>query len=230
MTVVCWSGGHDSTVALLRLARQSSWDKPVKALAICHPQVAAAKENRAARVAIVERLRKLGHFVICQEVTISHKTAFEWKEVFKPQDKRAFYCEPSAGTLQPILWIPTACMYLDEEEDLHMGYIRGDDIWHYRESVCYLFNNIQSLQYKKGKLVFPLEWEKKEDIIDELEKAGLLDLCWTCEAPKDGAACRKCSPCRKLWQAHKLHDKMKAEQRAADRAAKRLAKMEKKGK
>jgi 7-cyano-7-deazaguanine synthase in queuosine biosynthesis len=215
MSLICWSGGHDSTLALLQLARKASSDNPVKALAIVHPQILAAEENRAARKAILAWMKAQGYFVIYQEVQIKHKKGYEWNDSRIPHAKRVITCENNHGAMQPQIWISTASLYLDKDEDLHMGYIRGDDVWHYREWVCDLFYNLKTLMYKTGSLQFPLEWTEKYEVIDQLKACGLLDLCWTCETPIKGQPCGGCSPCEKLWQAKQVSKKVAADKKMA---------------
>lgn len=213
LSLVCWSGGHDSTLALLQLARKACWANPVKALAITHSQVLGAEENRNARKAILNWMKANGYFVIYQEVQIKHTKGYEWNDTRVPHAKRTFTCENSGGIMQPQLWIATASLYLDESEDLHMGYIRGDDVWHYREWMCDLFYNLKTLMHKKGDLQFPLEWMEKYEVIDQLKACGLLDLCWTCEAPDKGKPCGKCAPCKKLDAAKHISKQVAAEKK-----------------
>lgn len=211
MSLVCWSGGHDSTLALLQLARKACWANPVKALAIVHPQIPAEAENRKARKAILAWMKAQGYFVVYQEVRIKHQKGYEWNDARTAHDKRTFTCTSNGGAMQPQMWIATAALYLEEDEDLYMGYIRGDDVWHYREWVCDLFYNLKTLMYKKGTLQFPLEWTAKYEVIGQLKECGLLDLCWTCEAPADGKACGRCTPCTSLWTAKQMYKKVAAE-------------------
>ena len=216
MSLICWSGGCDSTLALLDLARKSTPFDPVKALSIRHPQINAREEQDRSREAIKKWIAKRGWPVIYQEIQLEHLIANDIADYKKKdeipgeEDIVSFFCVSDNGIFQPALWVPQAALYLEDNEDLFMGYVKGDDVWHRREAVVGLFNHIQSVLEKKGKIQFPLEWTKKEEILKRLSDLKVLDLCWSCEFPKrltpaaKPIPCGKCHPCVRRLETSKI--------------------------
>jgi 7-cyano-7-deazaguanine synthase in queuosine biosynthesis len=188
--LILWSGGCDSTLAMLEALPKGD----VRAISIDHVNVPAKQELTKARAAILKRLRGRGCRIDHTILTIDHNGQFS--------------VPGCSGTEQPNLWIPNAQAFLKDEEDLATGWIRGDDVWHYRNFVFEMFSTLQTLTHKTGNLVCPLEWERKEDVIRRLKAAELYDLCWYCENPKaskkSGTPCGTCVPCRThqaaLWR------------------------------
>jgi 7-cyano-7-deazaguanine synthase in queuosine biosynthesis len=116
--------------------------------------------------------------------------------------------ESGGGLIQPITWIPLAASFLHEKEDLYVGYIRGDDLWHYKSQVYWIFTYLQEVCHKHGVLRLPMEWETKYDVIKKLKEVGLFKLCWTCERPSPKEKpCGECVPCcsmnSALWRLSK---------------------------
>lgn len=177
--LVLWSGGCDSTLALFEAIRHGN----VRAISIVHENVPAKSPSAKARDRIAKELTRRGMRFERSTVTISHDSA------------TALYgC--SGGIDQPQLWLPIAHPFLNDDEDLVTGWIRGDDVWHYRQIVFTLFDQLQFLAHKTGKLLCPLEWDRKEEVIKRLKDADLYDLCWFCEGTEDEKPCSNCVPCR----------------------------------
>lgn len=188
MSLVCWSGGADSTLVLWQLAQKSSVADPVRTISIKHPQVWAWERSRQARLAILAELKSRG----------CHVHAFEVEVLHREIDKAVPFpgIVSCGGLTQPGIWMATAALYLLDREDLYLGYVMHDDVWHVREEMWQAFNSIKRIRHGHGSLQFPLELVDKPMVYDELEKAGLLALTWSCEDPTEaGTACLSCHPC-----------------------------------
>lgn len=190
MALVCWSGGADSTLILHDLAvrYKGKKDKPdehgLRALSVIHSQVPCQPQSRAARRKIAAKFRKTG-------LAFRHATlAFKGSGDFDMPGN-------SGGLYQPPLWLAAAVGYLEPDEDLYMGYIRGDDIWHHADQLRGAFRCLQDIGGRTGKLVTPLEWFHKSDVIRELRRANLLRHCWHCEGAGDAELrpCGRCASC-----------------------------------
>jgi 7-cyano-7-deazaguanine synthase in queuosine biosynthesis len=197
MSLVCWSGGCDSTLVLYDLAIKATKEDPVRALSIVSPQFPAIEAQRHARERIKQWLKK-------KKVPL-----IDYNEVELKYDNRSdFSMETGGGLIQPATWIPIAATFLKEKEDLYLGYIRGDDFWHYQAQAYWAFKYLQEISRKQGVLKTPLEWQTKDDVIRKLKEIGLFKLCWTCERPSPKEkSCGKCVPCcsmnSALWRLSK---------------------------
>jgi 7-cyano-7-deazaguanine synthase in queuosine biosynthesis len=206
MSLVCWSGGLDSTLVLHRLAtehRDGTLYHPhgVRALTIHHSQVSTNRPAAdAARAAVKEKFRRSGFTVGYLEVTV-RQSARSW---------RTENFIGSSDNPQALLWLTLAVNYLERDESLHAGYIRGDDYWHHAGEFGKAFGTLQELAGRTGRMFHPLEWLSKADVITEAKRLDLYRHCWWCEegAPKvvrgKARPCGKCKSCRTndtaLWQ------------------------------
>lgn len=215
MALVLFSGGCDSTYLLANLLRgyfladengatdngPVSPDKipQIRTIAVTHPQIEARDESRAARKAVLAKLRKLKHPIRQGGFEGEGKRGIDHGEVkILQQGIHTAWC---SGLLQPPIWLFTAIPYLEENEDLYVGYVRGDDIWHYKQILLELFDRLKRLTQRNGRLIFPLEWVDKHDIIEYLKRANLDKDVWYCEDPKTPfKPCKKCKSC----ETHKL--------------------------
>lgn len=225
MSLISWSGGCDSTLLLYELAVKSSEEKPVRAVSLMHPQVAADVEHRKARQAILKRLRKRGHHILHQELHLRIHTS-NGKRTGGGGKHAWFHCNSNGGIIQPVFWMPLAATYLGKDEDLYMGYIREDDLWQYEGNFGRAFGDLQFLMGKTGAIKYPFKLEYKWQILKRLRNVKLLDLCWYCETPKKGKACGECASCFKhksaLWQ---LGEKDKEEEKKKNKKGKKNAKV-----
>jgi len=199
MALLLWSGGCDSTLLLYDLlnAKYSHDDKKCgryvelkaseKIRSIDHPQQAGYVGNRNARQRLLPILRK--------------KFEFNHGEISISQD--AIELSANGGIIQPMMWILQASQYLEANEDLYVGYIKGDDIWHYRSSLFNAFQHVQEFTHRTGKLILPLEWVSKAEVLYRLQDLKLLKHTWYCEF-SDTAKCGKCPSCHThdtaLWR------------------------------
>lgn len=193
MALLLWSGGCDSTLLLYDLltAKYSHDDKKVgryvelkasekiRTVSVYHPQQAGYAENHQARQRLLPILRKKFDF-IHGEISVS-------------QDN--IELDSNGGMAQPMMWLLQAVQCLGTNEDLYAGYVRGDDIWHYRASLIYAFQYVQEFTHRTGKLILPLEWISKGEVLHRLQELRLLKHTWHCEIPKDGKRCKKCPSC-----------------------------------
>jgi 7-cyano-7-deazaguanine synthase in queuosine biosynthesis len=190
--LVCWSGGCDSTMMLLHLIQQMTdgctcahkWHE-IRAITFKHPQLWAEAEQAHARQQITEQIKQRFPGVHLQQNVIS----MSYSEACIDGDI------PN-GLTQPQFWL-IAQSYLHQDEDLYIGYIRGDDALSRLHQIETAFYALQQIGGKTGKLLFPLNtsgWGKVE-IINMLREWGVYDLCWYCSHPKNGKPCGYCTSC-----------------------------------
>lgn len=178
--LVCWSGGCDSTLVLLDLAKQSSASRPVRTFSISMPeQICGAVEQRRARKRILAKLRRGGSHIEPTEMILG--------------------LDHGAGLLghglpQAVVWLLGA-QALRGQEDLYLGYIRGDDWWYHRGEFARVFERLQFIGGRKGAMHAPLEGVQKRGVIHRLNEAGLLDLTWWCDAAPAGRRKSRSEPC-----------------------------------
>lgn len=185
MSLISFSGGCDSTVLLYNWAETSSLTYPVHALSISHEGVPNLVQQKKARKKIIANLRARGFHIKHTELSITI-------------NQSEFWFEQGTGVSQPVMWVPSAVQCLKADENLLMGYIRSDDIMHYRKDLFDLFDTSQRLIGKTGKLELPLEWTPKTEIIKRLRDIKLYDLVWYCEGNTTSPIpCGHCSSCTK---------------------------------
>jgi 7-cyano-7-deazaguanine synthase in queuosine biosynthesis len=190
MPLVMWSGGHDSTLALFKTLKENadSHDgKPVETLVVRHDQLhdVKLKAEDSARKRIKDALG-------------SRNMTFN--EMFVNMTSKG-NCGISAphGVPQAALWVMTGGMYVGDGDKLVCGYIKGDDALRADTAVRKLFDALMVTLGKKAELVFPLEDMDKPQVLNDLERAGLVEYCWTCETPNAaGEPCGTCLPCAHL--------------------------------
>ena len=178
--LICFSGGCDSTYLLYERCQDASPKNPVRSIAFNHPQI-SGKEQKKARKKILAEFKKRGWWVNHLEVNIDLDGSFYAHE-----------CRPS----QPIVWVTQGVMYLQDDEDLVLGFLTHEDIWKIRPDLEASFNHMQKAAGKTGLLQFPYEDHEKYFIVEELKKLKLLDLTWWCNFPENGGkACGRCNSC-----------------------------------
>lgn len=186
MSLVLWSGGLDSTLALYY---ELTSKKSVRTITINHNKINSNKQEKEkkARKEIKAKLLEEGYNFHSFEINI------------EDNDENVSFC----GLTHPIIWLPQAIFYLEPNEDLIIGWIRGDDIWHYKTHVEQIFWSMLSIMEKDGcRLSTPLEFENKYDVLSQMKKYGLEDICWWCEEPTSvGMSCGSCDPCKNYIMA-----------------------------
>ena len=144
--LITWSGGCDSTFLLLKYLMEG---KNVRTLSVTHDQVPQSNHEKEARIRIRNALMKRGLNFSHHEMTISG-------------DGITLECG-QGGMHQPAIWLSAAIGHLQDKEDLHLGYVKEDDFWHYRQWYWDAFQNLKVICNKSGTLVFPLEWTEKKE-------------------------------------------------------------------
>jgi hypothetical protein len=189
MNLLLWSGGNDSTLVLHDLlhngwlyVRDGAIEPTVWTLTIELPGLGAIEEQRAARQRIGEALRARGaHFT-------EHVLTIDGTKNRHQGD----------GLILPPLWIGNGVSLLGDDDDLYAGYVLGDSALKSRDALIKMFDAAQRLGRKHGRLILPLEYTPKRDVLRRLDEAGLGGLTWTCEKPVSGNACGTCGPCTTL--------------------------------
>ena len=185
--LISWSAGLDSTYLLLcELFSDHYTPKLVRTISINSVQILPSKKEKEQRKIIKNILKK------------SYNKTFESQEVNISETKPGGIPNPSEGLSQPSMWISLATLYLNLDEDLYIGYVRGDDFWHYRNCAVKAFKSQQKLLGKKGKLLFPLEWEIKARMIAHLKKnfKDIYDQITYCEE-FEKEPCGVCASCKR---------------------------------
>lgn len=188
MSLVCWSGGADSTLVLYDLLRAyKEMEKPsvmdeVRTVSVRHLQLGANREQFEARKRIREILRKRGLRFKCGEVGFRYKGGFHVKQ---------------EGLTQAMFWMGIALPYLRSGEKLYIGYVKGDSIWSYWAHLRQVFDSGASvLGLSDVDLETPLYNVRKAEVLSRLRRARLIRATWTCEDPKKGRPCGRCRPCK----------------------------------
>ena len=196
MITVMFSGGCDSTLVLYKtlmsIQKKEISNTVVNALTIINNQVPAQKEQLEARIKIIEEFKK-------RELFFNHIN------VHINADGHGIQPGEPYGMVQPSIWLTQAPLYISNNEILRMGYHEGDSFWTHRHYAEEGFKNICKVMEKNCIIEYPLKLKRKPEIIMELKKRGLYELCWYCEHPTiDSKPCGECFPCQThrtaLWQ------------------------------
>lgn len=185
MALVLWSGGCDSTMALLALLKDSPMER-IRTLSIRHPQFGAAREKLKARDELQKAMR--GYY------------GYEFDRIELTIDHKGGEIQGLAGGQQPVTWLTLGSLYAHPTENVHAGYIRGDSFWMASHTQQEAFRQHQEVQGKTGQLVLPGESWTRADVLLQLKAWRLLDLCWWCESPakargRKTTQCGRCDPC-----------------------------------
>ena len=165
MSLVCWSGGADSTLVLYDLAEKSSAAEPVNTVSFRVSQVGAEREQARARERILKEFKKRDYHVNSCEIDV------------KVTKGSGMDCH---GLPQAAVWT-LGIQVLGQEEDLYLGYIKGDDWTWNRAEYVRVFEAWQHISARTGNLFTPLGLTPKHHVLDRLEDARLLHLVWWCE-------------------------------------------------
>jgi 7-cyano-7-deazaguanine synthase in queuosine biosynthesis len=192
--VVIWSGGLDSTLALHKVASREAahGGNPVVALTVeANPQ-------------LDERMLKAQFKAQQAYLSLAKKRGFKIKHLrVRITASENIINEHNAQTT---LWFAMMMPYIVDGDVVHLGYIRKDDFWHYRAEFAAAFHAMCRLQHFKAKLVFDMEWNTKDQIVEELRHEKIpLQCTWTCESPllrnRKIVPCERCSKCVDLSRA-----------------------------
>lgn len=175
--LVVWSGGCDSTAALIWALRAKN--AQIRTISFSHHQLGAMPEQKRARAKIKKKLQKKYGTFESLECSLGDVIIL------------------TEGLIQPLMWITSSCMALSADEDLMVGWVKADDVWHYKTEIHMLFQTLQGLLEKKGKLLCPCEWYDKSIIFEVLKEEKLLTDVFWCESPTSkGQPCQKCPSCK----------------------------------
>jgi len=205
--VIAWSGGCDSTALIIkiisdRLKYKTGNNERIVVLSLHHHAVCAQDENKKARFVLREFLRK-----------IDKHQKIDFVELNVTDDAKNNDILPwNYRLIQPIMWISNAITYLEQNEDLYVGWIKGDCSLFCVEDIKIFFNAMQRLQGKTGKLRIPFYLNQKHEIVRYLRKVDVggkfvdfVKLCWWCESPKGennkSKQCGWCVPCTNFHHA-----------------------------
>jgi 7-cyano-7-deazaguanine synthase in queuosine biosynthesis len=173
MTLLAWSGGCDSTYTLHTLLTNPLTNKhtnPTRTIAINHPNIPANPQQHLARQKIINHYNQQGITWQHQEITITTN------DQIQPIS--------GAGLPQPIIWITHTILYLDQNEDIILSYIQGDDANQYHHHLKKAIKHLQKITRKTGKLQ-TIEHITKQQVITTLQKQGLYPHTWYCENPQN---------------------------------------------
>jgi len=199
MSLVLWSGGCDSTLILDRLLANSSELNPVRALTIIHDQIYPKKQPALARKKAKAYWKKKGFHLDHVEFNVTRTGNIQANQ--------------SGGLSQPMFWLSFSIPYLLEEEDLYLGYVREDCIWHYKKELYGVFENWRKMSRRIGELRTPFEWTHKSAVISVLKDVDdLYKRTWWCEQVSNSKEpCGECTPCEThrtaQWQIEQGMDK-----------------------
>lgn len=104
------------------------------------------------------------------------------------------------------IWLAHLMPFVQDGDILNFGYLSSDgaDFWHAKPDMVNAFNSFMKLLGRpNARIMFPLEYWTKGDVIKELKKLKLLKYTWTCGDPQAGKPCGKCMKCIsiKRWTA-----------------------------
>jgi 7-cyano-7-deazaguanine synthase in queuosine biosynthesis len=105
--------------------------------------------------------------------------------------------------MQATIAIEVSLCAPSNESTIYFGYHRGDDIFHYKESIETIRKGLSETLNKKIVFEYPFEWAYKSQILATVKKCGLSP--WTCEGNPvvKKNPCGKCLPCQNLLLAEK---------------------------
>ena len=128
MNVVVWSGGCDSTLVLAQWSDTASQDNQLFAVSFEHYGVNDVKTvcEREARKKI---LQKINHPFV-KHTTIEVRVSGD-KLVFLDGDQAD---RQGYGLPQAVMWLGNILPWMPSKSPvwIGLGYVKGDDFWHYR--------------------------------------------------------------------------------------------------
>jgi len=198
--VVLWSGGADSTSLLDHYAGVSCRDYPVVALVVEHSKISPifARAQQKARAEYAKLAKRRGFHLLIQTVKTSGN--FE----FGLNDSCRYYVP------QPIVWLNAISQVVKDGDTVFMGYIGGDLFWHFKDRFEAVFKAFCVLKGIDASLEYPLEFQRKSDILAKLKRQKIPARCWfSCERTTDGKPCGICSKCQEVNDARDLMKKRK---------------------
>lgn len=165
---VIWSGGFDSTALILKYLEEG---KTVRTIGVClSNNEDQSTAEKAARLRIYHALAK----------------EFTHEKIHRPNE----FVWPTLthngfGLIQPPIWLYVAAV-MSHTDDVAFGWVKHDDVWHYRQWIYGLMDNLDAFKRKKTNILIPFEWDLKEDLLKYyLKRKHIFDLISTSELGED---------------------------------------------
>lgn len=189
--LILWSGGRDSTLMILHACRDPEIGA-VRCLSLNHGNFFESQPQKIAR----RRLRTWFK---------RHGMEFKSTEVWIADDKSRQFSVTTGGTQQPIPLLAIAANYVQENEEVQVGFLSGADALQKTNDMVIFFQAACRLGGKTARVSFPLSnWDKPHVIHHLRRDRGILSRCHFCEEAKFGKTCGKCPSCKThrtaLWQ------------------------------
>jgi hypothetical protein len=167
-TILFWSGGLDSTALLLHMVANPDKFSRVDVVSCEVDCTNNVKEDKGAREAIIKQLDNYDK---------------EWKQRFtiidlKQELRFVGHC------IQAALWAFVAGTSGRHNEDLefYMGYIKGDDFWHFRTDFEDAVRSMAKVSTEQNQIsfVYPWEWQTKRELLQNFVRYPnvFYDLSW----------------------------------------------------
>lgn len=195
--ILAYSGGYDSTVALVELMANAKSGDEIIAISMIHHSTGDAKLRREqeSRIIIIDKLRRRYPEVNLKSMEI---------EVSMPWDIGSAH--NSTGLSQPIFWICNIIPLIEDGDEVNLGYIRDDQAITHISDMHKMWNSAMRIQAnKKVTLKFPNRYAGKTEILVHLMNnyPELIDYCISYESSGYDArkVCGHCEPCKHMKQA-----------------------------
>ena len=197
--LVVWSGGADSTLILLDLARQElakpeNERKPIYTLSLkwCFlHKVKMANEN-SARSEILKRLSNKGVEIKPIELEIDID--------YHDDDGANDFINEGVhyGKVQQCQrWLFEAVYHATNQCNIWMGHMRGEDFFMFGKYFEQLLKVLCELDNKEISLCLPFMYVSKAEVLRDHIASDTINVVSTCENPKPtGMPCGECKPCR----------------------------------
>lgn len=204
MRVVIWSGGADSTLILLDELLSNPPDATLVALTLDHPQLGDKAQRilqdkaraRFKRWLWEKHRKKVVHHTVTIRLSKDAWVAGNVGQYGLFLSHLFPYMTPAPPTKSTVLF----------------GYIRGDDHWHGKHEFGQAFASLAAVAGADMTLEYPLEWERKDDVLARLSQAGVpIDTWWTCDRPVGNKPCGECSKCEAVKPRPKAKKRRLAE-------------------
>ena len=183
-----WSGGYDSTALLIKLLEEGHkvWTHAVEL-------INNRGQNRAEYVArnkisMLLRKRFPNSIYVANDCSIEQQVSIQHE-----------------GIVQPPLWAVIGVLAA-QCQDIYFGYVRGDDLWHYKHEFFEITANVAKMLHKEVHIQFPFEWATKEELLPYYDKhQDVLEAVHTCEMGNDWrlCTCNKCKAMLKLYNQYR---------------------------
>lgn len=194
--IVSFSGGFDSTLALIQTLITSSEYDEIICLSVYHKLTGISKldKERKARKKIIDYLTEKYSKMNLQ--TYELEVDLKWESNNYGNNR---------GLSQPIFWICNIAPFISDEDTVILGYIKDDQAPAKIESMKRMWNAAMEIQNDKlTKIEFPLLMHSKSEVIKDLLRSDpeVVEMCFSCESlDRDSSACGRCEPCNHLKSA-----------------------------